>query len=126
MRVGDDVVVDRVVVVVPLEGDLVAGLDVDVPGGSAVAVDVAGHGARGHIGDGVVVGGSADVAISSVAETLVDIVDEDVEDGGVAGSEGSSAQKSENGLHRVGGRMERRMERRTEVGSRIEEANVDR
>lgn len=99
----DDVVGGRVVVVVPLEGDLVSSLDVDGLSSRLGAADVAGHVLGGDIDDGAVVGRGADVATGRVTKTLVDIVDQDVVDGGVGRDHLESAGGSEgeegSGLH---------------------------
>lgn len=99
---SDDVVRIAAGVVVPLEGDLVTGLDLKGLSGSLV-VNVAGHVLGGDIGDGAVAGGRTDVAALAVTFTLVDIVDPDGVDGGVGADELSSRCQSEHtkgrGLH---------------------------
>lgn len=99
----DDVVLRRVVVVVPLEGDLVSSLGVNGLASSLGATDVAGHILGGDIGDGRVVRGGSDVSAGRVAKTLVDIVDQDVVNGGVSrdhldGAGGSEGEEG-SGLH---------------------------
>ena len=92
---GDDVVRGLVVVVVPLESDLVTTLDGDGLG-SLDTSDVAGHGGGSDVGDGVVVRGRVDVTTLGVANTGILAVDEDVPDGGVSRGELASSRNSEN------------------------------
>ena len=94
VRRGDDVVRGRVAVVVPLESDLVTALDSDGLG-SLDTGDVAAHGGRGDVGDGVVVGRRVDVSTLLVTDTSILSVDEDVPDGGVGRGELTGSRNSE-------------------------------
>lgn len=105
---SDDVVGVRASVVVPLEGNLVAGLDGEGLSNGVLAVDVASHVGRGDIGDGAVVGGRTNVSVSGVSRTLVHVVDPDGVDSRVGADELScccQSEQSEGRLH-----FERRFE----------------
>jgi hypothetical protein len=74
---SNDIITSAVGVVVPLESNFVAAVDVDRLGGldaSGVALDVLGH----DVQNGVVVGRRVDVAALLVAYALVLAIDEDV------------------------------------------------
>jgi hypothetical protein len=74
---SNDIITSAVGVVVPLESNFVAAVDVDGLGGldaSGVALDVLGH----DVQNGVVVGRRVDVAALLVAYALVLAVDEDI------------------------------------------------
>jgi hypothetical protein len=98
VRRRNDVVARTVGVVVPLEGQLIAGVGADGLGSFGardIALDVLG----GHVEHGVVVGGRVDVAAGFVADALVFAVDEDVPDGGVGGSCAGEGEGEDGGLH---------------------------
>lgn len=80
----DDVV--ALAVVLPLEGEGVAGGGADEGRGGGAAVDVAGEGGAGQVFDGGVGGRGADVRVEAGA--LGDAVDGDAVDGGVGGDGG--------------------------------------
>jgi len=93
----DDIVRGITAVVVPLEGDLVAALDLNSLSGSGV-VHVTGHGSRSDVLEGVVVWRRADVSSSAVTKTLVHIVDEDGVDSGVGSRETGTSRESEDSV----------------------------
>jgi len=86
------------VVVIPFKGNLVAALDIK-SGGNCAVVDVASHGRRIDVFDGIVIGRATDVLVASVS--LEGSVDPDTVDSGVSvsGSSKSGKHSSDGKLH---------------------------